>query len=128
MSQLAVVDPSKRSQVAFPVQSEPWNTIAAWAKKWDYRLIETATPTTRLYQRGIGFLTAPMRAAFSLDGGQLTVQAWVHVPLFNRIFAFFLIPAEMHVGSGGFRLVIPRNMARKAMNELLPQLGGPAIP
>ena len=56
------------------------------------------------------------------------ISAYLHIPLFTRIMALFMLPQEMHVRSGGFRAVIPRNMARKAVNELLAQVGAPPIP
>jgi len=34
----------------------------------------------------------------------------------------------MHVNSGGFKMVLPRNMARNAINPVLGQLGLPLIP
>lgn len=69
-----------------------------------------------------------MKAAISVNGTALTLQAWVAPTFLARLFALFLIPAEMHVNSGGFKMVLPRNMARKPINELLSQLGVPLIP
>jgi hypothetical protein len=34
----------------------------------------------------------------------------------------FILPQEMRIESGGFRMVIPRMLARDALNKLLPQL------
>jgi hypothetical protein len=39
-----------------------------------------------------------------------------------------MLPAEMHIRSGGFRAVLPRKIARGAVNELLAQVGAPLIP
>ena len=44
-----------------------------------------------------------MRAQFTLDGGSMHMQAWLPIGLFARIGALFLLPAEMHIRSGGFR-------------------------
>ncbi len=60
-----------------------------------------------------------MRAQFTRVGEQMEVEAWIHIPLVSRIFALFLLPAEMNVASGGFRAVVPRSIARKAINDLL---------
>ena len=89
---------------------------------------EPQTGSTKLFQKGSGLFTAPMRAQFTHSGNTVEVQAYLHIPLFTRIMALFMLPQEMHVRSGGFRAVIPRNMARKAVNELLAQVGGPPIP
>lgn len=122
------VDPKNRSVVVFPVTGDPWPTIAAWAQRHKFLPREPQTGNTKLFQKGSGFWTAPMRAQFSLHDGTMQLQAWVHNPLIARIFALFILPAEMNLESGGFRAVIPRGIARKAVNELLAQIGAPAIP
>lgn len=128
MNALTQVDPSKRSTVTGTVSSDPWSVIDAWSKSSGFDLIEGAGTTTRTFQKGSGFLVAPMKAAISVNGTAFTLQAWVAPTFIARLFALFLIPAEMHVNSGGFKMVIPRNMARKPINELLAQLGVPQIP
>jgi hypothetical protein len=128
MSGLAQVDPSKRSTVTGTVASDPWAAIDAWSKTSGFALVEGAGTGTRTYQKGSGFLVAPMKAAISVNGTAFTLQAWVAPTFLARLFALFLIPAEMHVNSGGFMMVLPRNMARKPINELLAQLGVPQIP
>jgi hypothetical protein len=70
-----------------------------------------------------------MRAQFSYDGaGTMQMQAWLPINLFARIAALFMLPAEMHIRSGGFRAVLPRKIARNAVNELLQQVGAQLIP
>ncbi|MFT3710020.1 MAG: hypothetical protein QM817_20500 [Archangium sp.] len=128
MNALTQVDPSKRSTVTGTVSSDPWATIDAWSKSSGFDLIEGGGTTTRTYQKGSGFLVAPMKAAISVNGTAFTLQAWVAPTFLARLFALFLIPAEMHVNSGGFKMVLPRNMARKPINELLAKLGLPQIP
>lgn len=127
MSALAVVDPKKRSSVSGPVSGDPWGIIDVWGKQSGFDLVEGGGTSTRTYQKGSGFLVAPMKAMFTLEGGTLAVQAWVAPTFFARLFALFLIPAEMHVNSGGFVMVLPRNMARKPINEVLAQLKLPQI-
>jgi hypothetical protein len=41
--------------------------------------------------------------------------------------ALFLIPAEMNIQPGGFRMVLPRNIARGKVNQLLADLGAAQI-
>ncbi len=103
-----------------------WPSVEAWAKESDYRL-QHEEQTTRLYQRGYGLMTAPMMLELSQKEGQVHLEAWIRVPLLNRVSALFLVPAQMGIESGGFRLVVPRNIARKAVNKLLVQLGQPPI-
>lgn len=122
------VDPAKRTHVTFQIQGDAWPTIAAWAQRHGFLPREPQTGSVKLFQKGSGLWTAPMRALFAVEGPVVQLQAWVHVPLITRIMALFLLPGEMHIRSGGFRAVLPRSTARKAVNELLAQVGGPPIP
>lgn len=125
---LAVVDPAKRSVVTFTIKGDPWPTIAAWAERHRFIPRDPQTGETKLFQKGIGFLTAPMRAQFTKRGSEIELQAWVHTPLLARIMALFLLPQEMNVRSGGFRAMVPRAIARKAVNDLLVDVGAQPIP
>ena len=128
MSALAVVDPKKRSTVSGPVSGDPWAVIDAWCQSSGYRLIEGGGTPTRTYQKGSGFLVAPMKVRFAFEGTSMTAQAWVAPTFFARLFALFLVPAEMHCNSGGFVMLLPRKMMRKTINEVLGQLQLPLIP
>lgn len=128
MTALVPVDPSRRSVVTYSVTGDPWPTIAEWAKQHGFLPRAPQTGTVKLFQKGSGLMTAPMRAQFTHAGDSIEVQAWVHMPLIARIMALFLLPQEMNVRSGGFRAVIPRNIARKAVNVLLAQVGAEPIP
>ncbi|MGH8310754.1 MAG: hypothetical protein ACRETX_13285 [Steroidobacteraceae bacterium] len=125
---LTTVDPTKRSAVTFTLSGDPWPTIAVWAQRHKYLPRAPQTGSVKLFQKGSGLWTSPMRAQFTQRGDQIEMQAWVHNPLFARIMSFFILPAEMNVQSGGFRAVIPRNIARKAVNELLVEVGATPIP
>lgn len=129
MSQaLTYVDPSRRSVVTFTTSGDPWPTIATWAQRNKYLPRAPQTGDVKRFQKGSGLWTAPMIAEFTRKGDQIELQAWVHNPLIARIMSLFILPAEMHIGSGGFRAVIPRNIARKAINELLAEVGATPIP
>lgn len=125
---LTTVDQNKRSVVAFPVMGDPWPVIAAWAQKHKFNPREPQTGNVKLFQKGSGFWTAAMRAQFTFDGQNMQVQAWLPISIFARIAALFMLPAEMHIRSGGFRAVLPRKIARTAVNELLAQVGAQQIP
>lgn len=124
-----VVDENKRTTVSYRVNGDPWPVIAAWAQKHGFNPREPQTGNVKLFQKGSGFWTAAMRAQFYYDGaGTMQMQAWIPISLFARISALFLLPAEIHVRSGGFKAVLPRKMARSAINELLQQVGAQLIP
>lgn len=123
------VDENKRSVVTYQVTGDPWPVIGAWAQKHRFNPREPQTGNVKLFQKGSGFWTAAMRAQFSYDGtGTMQVQAWLPISIFARIAALFMLPAEMHIRSGGFRAVLPRKIARTAVNELLAQVGAQPIP
>lgn len=123
------VDENKRTVVHYQVNSDPWPVIAAWASKHNFNPREPQTGNTKLFQKGSGFWTAAMRAQFSYDGANtMQVQAWLPISLFTRIAALFMLPAEIHIRSGGFKAVLPRKIARNAVNELLQQVGAQPIP
>jgi hypothetical protein len=73
----------------------------------------------RLYQKGVGFLVAPMMLEVSETKGKVKLLVWIRVNLFVRIFSLFILPARMGVESGGMRGVLPRKIARTAVNKLL---------
>jgi hypothetical protein len=124
-----VVDENKRTTVVYAVQGDPWPVIASWAQKHKFNPREPQTGNVKLFQKGSGFWTAAMRAQFSYDGaGTMQLQAWLPISIFTRISALFMLPAEIHIRSGGFKAVLPRKMARTAVNDLLAQVGAQPIP
>jgi hypothetical protein len=116
-----------RSVVNFAIGGDPWPKIGAWAQRARFLPREPQTGDVKMFQKGSGLWTAPIRAQFTKRGDQIEMQAWVHNPLFARIFSFFILPAEMNLQSGGFRAVIPRKFGRSSVNELLAELGAPLI-
>jgi hypothetical protein len=118
---------TQRTVLDFSFPGDLWGTIEPWAKDNGYQQ-KQGDASRRLYQKGIGLLVAPMMLEVRQDGSQVHLEAWVRFNLFVRITALFMLPAEMGIESGGFRAVVPRNIARSAVNKLLPQLGQPVIP
>jgi hypothetical protein len=125
---IAPAHPDKRTTVQIPVHQDPSQTILEWAKRKQFYAKGKLTGPTGLFQRGTGLMVAPMMCQIQVDHGLVTLQTWVRIPMFTRIFSLFMLPAEMHVRSGGFRAVAPRKIAREAVNELIHQLGGQIIP
>jgi hypothetical protein len=119
---------ANRSLVTVATRGDVWPTIARWAQQHRFLPREPQTGETKLFQKGSGFLTAPMRAQFTLRDAQLEIQAWVYNPMLARLMTLFILPEEMNLASGGFRALIPRRIARIAVNELLAELGAPLIP
>jgi hypothetical protein len=111
-----------RTIVDFPLSGNFWPIVEQWAAENGYRQVE-ATGSRRVYQKGRGFWVAPMMLQLDTDGGQVHMEAWIRANLFVRIMSFFVLPAEMGIESGGFRGVLPRNIARGAVNKLLQRLG-----
>jgi hypothetical protein len=124
---LVPVDPSRRSVVTFAVKGDPWERIGAWAKRHKFAP-RSEEKGTKLFQKGTGLFMSPMRAQFTHKDGKVELQAWVHNMLLSRLLTLFLLPMEMNVRSGGFRAMVPRSVARNAVNELLREMNATEIP
>ena len=139
------MDPARRSIVTFAVKGDPWERIGAWAKrhrfhprsdKSDERRTRSSAEGdakvdekhTKLFQKGNGLWTSPMKAQFTHKDGKIELQAWVHNLLLSRLLTLFLLPMEMNIRSGGFRAMVPRSIARNAINELLREMNAEPIP
>ncbi len=104
-----------------------WDIAAAWAQQNGY-LLKGTDQSGQYFQKGTGFWTAPRRVQIQWTGSYYHLEAWVHMPTFNYVMAFGILPREMVLESGGFRGVVPRNQGRREVNELLAMLGQPPIP
>ena len=118
---------TKRTTLRFNSATDIWPTVEKWAGENGYKPMGSAGPE-RSYQKGTGLLVAPMKLNIRQENQETNLEAWISANLFARIVSLFILPAEMGIESGGFRGVIPRNMARGAINKLLAQLGQPPIP
>lgn len=118
---------AKRTELRFGSATDIWPVVEKWAGENGYKQKEASGPE-KLYQKGSGLLIAPMMLKIRSENQATTLEAWIRANLFVRIMSFFILPAEMGIESGGFRAVIPRNIARGAVNKLLAQLGQPPIP
>jgi hypothetical protein len=116
----------KRTNISFQLSADVWPSIERWASANGFNRKVSAGPE-RLYQKGVGFLVAPMMLSVQQANGQVALEAWIRCNLFVRIFSFFILPAEMGIESGGVRGVLPRKIARNAVNRLLQDLGQPLI-
>ena len=118
---------SRRTTVTFHREGNIWPTVEKWASDNGHRL-KDAQGTERTYQKGVGFLVAPMMLKITSENQESTVDAWIRVNVLVRLMTLFIVLSEMAIESGGFRLVAPRSIARKAVNKLLAQLEQASIP
>jgi hypothetical protein len=106
--------------------AEIWGIADQWAATTGY-VVAGQDETSRLYQRGTGFWVAPQMVRISSAQGGYFLEAWIRVPMLNRILALGLMPEEIIIDKGGFVAVIPRNRAREDVNKLLVSLNAPVI-
>ncbi len=118
---------SRRTAYDFTVKEEIWPVVENWAKETGFRLKESRQ-SRKLYQKGHGILVAPMMLEITKTEEKVYLEAWVMLNFFIRLSVLFMVPSEMGIESGGFRLVAPRKIARNAVNKLLSKLGQPVIP
>ncbi len=110
-----------RTIVKFNSNGDVSPIVAKWAAENGYKW--KVSGSEGWYQKGMGILTAPMMLTLKNDGQDTIIESWIQVDIFTRAVTLFLLPKEMGVESGGFRLVVPRSIARTATNKLLTQLG-----
>jgi hypothetical protein len=118
---------SSRTIRDFQVGFDISQAVDGWAAANDYTLREVLPDGTRRYQRGHGLLVLAMPLTIRQSGNNVHLEAWVHASLWSRVGSFFLLPADLGIESGSFRGVLPRNIARGAVNQLLVFLGQPPI-
>jgi hypothetical protein len=115
-----------RTVIDFTTEAPVWEILDNWAQQTGY-LPKGHDPASRLYQRGTGFLMAPQMLQLAWTGNAYRLEAWVRMPLYNRIILLGLMPAEMIINSGSFWGSLPRKQAREHVNLLLQSLGLPPI-
>lgn len=116
----------KRTIRDFTYSGDVLDTVAQWAAQSGYQA-QVSESDHHLYQKGSGFWVAPQRLDVSRNGDQVHLEAWIRAGWFVRLMSFFILPAEIHIGSGGMKAALPRKMARKDINALLETLGQPRI-
>lgn len=116
-----------RTSVSFRPEFDIWPVVDRWAAVNNYKVTQT-NGFERLYQKGTGFLVAPMMVAVRQTNGTVGLDAWVRFGFFVRLMSFFILPPEIGVQSGGYKAIVPRSLARAAFNELLMQLRQLPVP
>jgi hypothetical protein len=115
-----------RTEIDFERVEDIQKIVDDWAEQHGYKFLEMEEDM-RVYQRGKGFWTAPMRLGYRQTGERVHMEAYVFAPLLNRLVSLFLVPKECNIESGGFVASVPRAMARKDVNALLETLGQPPL-
>lgn len=118
---------SKRTRIEFSCPGDLLSIVEPWASENGY-IAKQSTASGRLYQKGRGFLVLPMMFSIEQVGERTVIEIWLRANLFMRAMALFIFPAEMGIESGGFKGLIPRKIARAAVNKLLAKLRQPLIP
>jgi hypothetical protein len=118
---------TKRTRITFNQVNNVFPEVERWASVAGYKLVPEPVESGRMYQKGTGLMVAPMMLSVRQASGSVEMEAWVRCNLFMRIMSAFMLPAEMGIESGGFRGVLPRQIARNAVNGLLKLLGQPEI-
>ena len=109
----------------FEYAGETKPIVDAWVGENNFRLMGGGPK--RLFQRGHGFWTAPIRFEIEQQGSKVHMETWVHVNFLARLSSLFVLPKQMGLESGGFRGVLPRKIGRETINKLLQKLGQPPI-
>ena len=104
---------AQRTIVEFPVASDPWPAIDAWASSTGHSIAEQGT-WGRRYQRGDGFFIPRTCVQIAVGGPGLRVESWILV---------WFTGGEMDVSSGDPIQYFPRRKARALLNRLLADLG-----
>ena len=117
---------NKSTLIRFRYDGDIWPVVEEWASEHHYWL-RGSNGDERTYQKGTGILVAPMMLRVRKRDQETELEAWIRVCKFVRMRSLFILPREMGIESGDFRAVAPRRIARKAVSELLGQLGQPAI-
>jgi len=116
-----------RTTLRFSSAIDVWPVVQTWAAEQGYKLKGSAGNECT-FQKGFGFLVAPTMLRVKQEGGVTDLEVWIRMNLLTRAGSLFILPAEIGIGAGGFRAVVPRSFARSAVNKLLAQLGQPPIP
>ncbi len=117
---------NKRTPISFPYSESIWPTVEKWAVENGFKPVFQSS-TERIFQKGVGFLVAPMMLSISQKREEVRGEAWIRSGLLVRIFSMFMLPPEMGIEPGGIKGVLPRKIARTAVNNLLARLGQKSI-
>ncbi|MCL2761189.1 MAG: hypothetical protein FWD70_06050 [Desulfuromonadales bacterium] len=99
----------------FEYNDSLWGKVDDWAIRYGYKVKEDHG-TSRLYQKGAGFWTAPVMVEVSQNGNQCYVKAYI-------IINGLIVKSDMALTPPGFMCKIPRAKGKTEVNELMKELG-----
>jgi hypothetical protein len=111
-----------RTTLRFNSTADVWAIVEQWAVENAYRRM-TPEGNVRSYEKGDGLLVAPMMLKVWHENQDTYLEAWVSINSLIRFVSFGTMPPEIGIESGGIKAVLPRNIARAAVNQLLARLG-----
>ncbi|MDR6991794.1 hypothetical protein [Luteimonas sp. 3794] len=103
----------------FTSDGDALGRIDAWASTNGYKL-RSDDGRRRVYQKGVNFLTAPMRFEVDRDGDRYTTRSYVHVDA-------LVLKGDLALTHPGVMAKVPRANALKAQNLLFADLGQPPL-
>ncbi|SDX75788.1 hypothetical protein SAMN05421681_107258 [Lysobacter enzymogenes] len=101
-------------RVEFASDQDVYALAQAWAGRNGYAL-KRSEGDLRVYQKGNGFLTAPMFLEIDRPDGRWSFKSYVRV---NGV----VVQGDVGLSGAGFLVKVPRSMAKKAQNELYASL------
>lgn len=101
--------------VEFESDKDVYTMVDAWAGSNGYAL-KHSEGDERRYQKGNGFLTAPMFLEVGKVGSKYSFKSYVRI---NG----FILQGDVGLAGDGFLVKLPRSIAKKAQNQLFESLG-----
>ena len=110
----------------FTTDKDLESILNSWSSASGFRVVDSSDGIRRYQKKGYGFFTAPMIVEIRENAGQVSLQSWIRLPVFNRLVFLYLVPAELGIEPGVIG-VVPRMIARKSVNRLLQALDQPPV-
>ncbi|ALN87432.1 hypothetical protein IEQ11_19180 [Lysobacter capsici] len=100
--------------VEFASDKDVYAMVDAWAASNGY-VLKRSEGDARKYQKGSGFLTAPMFLELNRVGATYSIKSYVRI---NG----FVLHGDVGLAGDGFLVKLPRSIAKKAQNQLFQSL------
>lgn len=100
--------------VEFASDKDVYAMVDSWATSNGY-VLKRSEGDARKYQKGSGFLTAPMFLELDRVGAKYSIKSYVRV---NGL----ILQGDVGLAGDGFLVKLPRSIAKKAQNQLFQSL------
>ena len=108
----------------FSVPTDIWPSVEKWAETEGFRVM-SENGRSRRYEKADGSLRTVIE--ISQMNECIHMEAWLLAGSFSRLLALFKLPEESALDSSDRRAVVPRTIARDAVNRLMVKLAQPLI-